>query len=360
MEMKELRARIDEVDSQLISLIEQRMDIAAQIAGVKKEKSLPILDAAREREKLSWVAGQTRPETQDYMRVLYSLIFELSRSYQNRLLNKSTPQYELIKTAIETTPKLFPKTAQVVCQGVDGSYSTLACEKMFASANVMYVKTFKGVFAAIESGLSEYGIIPIENSTAGSVKDVYDLMIEHNFYIVRSTRVKVNHCLLANPGVKLADIKEVFSHDQAIRQCESYLKQLGVKVTRCENTAQAAAMVAESGRKDAAALSSYRCAELYGLQCLEASVQDSGNNHTRFICIAKKPEIYPGADKTTLMMVLPHRPGSLYKVLARLYALGINLQKLESRPIPERDFEFRFYFDLETSIYSDEFAQLIS
>lgn len=118
-------------------------------------------------------------------------------------------------------------------------------------------------------------------------------------------------------------------------------------------------MVAQSDRSDVAALSSCRCAELYGLQCLESTVQDNGNNHTRFICISRKPEIYPGADKTTLMMILPHRPGALYKVLARLYALGINLQKLESRPLPDRDFEFMFYFDLETSIYSDEFVQLI-
>ena len=118
-------------------------------------------------------------------------------------------------------------------------------------------------------------------------------------------------------------------------------------------------MVAQSDRSDVAALSSYRCAELYGLQCLESTVQDNGNNHTRFICISRKPEIYPGADKTTLMMILPHRPGALYKVLARLYALGVNLQKLESRPLPDRDFEFMFYFDLETSIYSDEFVQLI-
>ena len=118
-------------------------------------------------------------------------------------------------------------------------------------------------------------------------------------------------------------------------------------------------MVAQSDRSDVAALSSYRCAELYGLQCLESTVQDNGNNHTRFICISRKPEIYPGADKTTLMMILPHRPGALYKVLARLYALGINLQKLESRPLPDRDFEFQFYFDLETSVYSPEFAQML-
>lgn len=360
MNLDELRVEIDKVDDQLIQLVQQRMDIAAQIAGYKKENNLPVLNAAREREKLSMIADASRDDMKDYMRVLYSLVFELSRSYQNRLLDKTTEQYERIHDAIENTPKLFPKSAQVVCQGVDGSYSTMACEKLFAHPDVVYVKHFEGVFSAIESGLCDYGIIPIENSTAGSVKQVYDLMIAHNFYIVRSTRIKVNHCLLAKHNTKKSQIREIFSHDQAIQQCEAYLKAMpDVKVTRCENTAAAAAMVARSTRNDVAALSSYRCAELYGLQCLESTVQDNGNNHTRFICISRKPEIYPGADKTTLMMVLPHKPGSLYKVLARFYALGINLQKLESRPIPDRDFEFMFYFDLDTSIYSDEFVQLI-
>lgn len=360
MNLDELRLEIDRVDDQLVKLIQERMDIAAGIAEYKRQHDLPVLNSARERDKLAMIADASRDEMKDYMRVLYSLVFELSRSYQNRLLNKRTEQFELIHNAIENTPKMFPKRARVVCQGVDGSYSTVACERLFVDPHVMYVKKFDGVFSAIESGLCDYGIIPIENSTAGSVNQVYDLMIRHNFYIVRSTRIKVNHCLLAKRGTKQEQIWEIFSHEQAIRQCDGYLKSLkDVKVTCCENTAQAAAMVASSERNDVAALSSYRCAELYGLQCLASTVQDNGNNHTRFICISRKPEIYPGADKTTLMMVLPHKPGSLYKVLARFYALGVNLHKLESRPIPDRDFEFMFYFDLETSVYSDEFVQLI-
>ena len=160
--------------------------------------------------------------------------------------------------------------------------------------------------------------------------------------------------------MQISDIKEIFSHEQAIAQCEDFLKTLkDVKITRCANTAQAAKMVSESERNDVAALSSHNCAELYNLECLKTCVQNNQNNHTRFVCISKKLEIYPGSDKTSLMMVLPHKPGSLYKVLARFYALGINLIKLESRPIPERDFEFMFYFDLDTSIYSEEFARLI-
>ena len=185
-------------------------------------------------------------------------------------------------------------------------------------------------------------------------------MIQHNFYIVRTFRLKVDHNLLAAPGARLEDIREIYSHEQAINQCGSFLHGLkNVNVVAVANTAVAAEMVASSGRKDVAAISSRSCAELYGLQNLAASIQDKGNNRTRFICISKDLEIYPGSDKTSIMMVLNHKPGALYKVLARIYALGINVTKLESRPIPDREFEFMFYFDLETSIYSEEFVQLI-
>ena len=360
MDLSELRTQIDAVDDEIIRLVTRRMDIAAEIAAYKKEHNLPVLNAKREREKLVDVASKSREDVEGYMRVLYGLMFELSRAHQNRLLCQSTPQLEAIQHAIENTPKLFPRKARVICQGVDGSYSTAACERLFAAPEILYVKSFDGVFSAVDSGLCDYGIIPIENSTMGSVKKVYDLMIEHNFYIVRSTRIKVNHCLLAKPGTRLEDVREVYSHEQALGQCGAWLKNLEhVQVIPCENTAIAAEMVANSERKDLAAVSSIRCAELYGLKCIASGIQDSGNNHTRFICISKKPEIYPGADKTTLMLVLPHKPGSLYKVLARFYALGINLQKLESRPIPDRDFEFMFYFDLETSIYSEEFVRML-
>jgi len=216
------------------------------------------------------------------------------------------------------------------------------------------------VFSSIEQGLCRYGVIPLENSTAGSVNQVYDLMMKHHFWVVRSVRLKVDHNLLAPRGVKLSDVKEIFSHEQAISQCADFLAKLpGVKVTACENTAAAAKKVAESGRTDWAALASRACAELYGLDCLAEAVQDQGNNYTRFICISKNLEIYPGADRTSLMMVLAHKPGSLYKVLSRFNALGINLNKLESRPIPERNFEFMFYFDLDTPVYSPQFIQLM-
>ena len=360
MDLTEIRKDIDKIDDQLVRLFCERMDLSAKVADYKKENNLPIFVPGRERAILQSVAEKAGPDMANYTRVLYSMLFELSRSYQSKRNTQISPLYQQITNAIEQTPKLFPQAPMVACQGVEGAYSQIACEKIFKSPFIMYFKNFEGVFTAIEQGMCKYGILPIENSTAGSVNKVYDLMIRHNFSIVRTFRLKVDHNLLVNKGASLSDIKTVYSHEQAINQCATFLQSLpGVSVVPVANTALAAEMVSKSGRKDIAALSSRFCADLYGLECLRSSVQDQGNNHTRFICISKNLEIYPGADKTSIMMILPHKPGSLYKVLARLYTLGINVIKLESRPLPDRDFEFMFYFDLETSIYSEEYVQLM-
>lgn len=359
MDLSQYREQIDRIDDALVRLFAQRMETAAQIARWKRQAGKPVLDASRERAKLLDVMEKCPAEFRDYTASLYSLLFELSRSYQHRILDSSSALAQQISAAIAHTDQLFPPTATVACQGVEGAYSQLACEKLFRLPDIFYFNNFDAVFSAIEKGLCRYGIIPLENSTAGSVNKVYDLMMRHNFRIVRSVRLKVDHNLLVKPGTKMEDIQEIYSHEQAINQCARYLQKFsGVKVIPCENTAMAARYVSEAGG-GAAALSSRSCAKLYGLSCLEESVQDQGNNYTRFICISKDLEIYPGADRTSLMMVLPHTPGSLYKVLSRFYALGINLNKLESRPLPERDFEFMFYFDLDTPVYSPQFIQLM-
>lgn len=360
MELNDLRNKIDSIDDELVRLFGKRMELSAQIADYKKANNMPIHVPSREREILKEVAAKAGTEMANYTRVLYSMIFELSRSYQSKRNTTTTQLYQTITDSIENTPKLFPQAPMVACQGVEGAYSQIACEKIFKSPFIMYFKNFEGVFQAIDKGLCQYGILPIENSTAGSVKKVYDLMIHHNFSIVRTFRMKVDHNLIANRGAKLADIKMIYSHEQAINQCSEYLQSMpGVQIIPVENTAVAAKMVAESGSMDVAAISSHVCEELYGLKSLADAIQDKGNNRTRFICISKNLEIYPGSDKTSIMMVLSHKPGSLYKVLARMYVLGINVIKLESRPIPDKDFEFMFYFDLETSIYSEEFVQLM-
>ena len=358
MELSELRSQIDSIDDELVELFCRRMKVAEQIADYKQENKMSIFVPAREREKLRDVSEKAGSDMSNYTRVLYSMIFELSRSHQSKHNLVSGELHQKILHSIENTPKLFPQAPMVACQGVEGAYSQIACEKIFKSPMIMYFKSFESVFTAIDQGLCQYGILPIENSTAGSVKKVYDLMIQHDFSIVRTFRMKVDHNLLAKTGTKLEDIKVIYSHEQALNQCSEFLSKLkGVQIIPVENTAVAAQMA--SGEDGAAAVSSRSCAELYNLAILASSVQDKGNNHTRFICISKNLEIYPGADKTSIMMVLPHRPGSLYRMMARLFTLGINVTKLESRPIPDREFEFMFYFDLETSIYSEEFVQMI-
>lgn len=361
MDISELRKQIDAIDSQIVTLYRQRMETAGRIGEYKKEKGLPVLDSERERELLNKVGDQAGPEYGNGIRALFSMLMAQSRSRQLMAGRPAGRLEQEIRSTMETTPALFPGRAMVACQGVEGAYSQIACEKIFQAPSIMYCKNFESVFSAIESGLCRYGILPIENSLAGSVNSVYDQMLSHHFYIVRSAQIKIDHTLLVRPGVKLQDIREVYSHEQAIQQCSAFLarhKEWHVNI--CSNTAAAAKMVAESGRSDAAAISSGNCAALYGLERIDGEIQNNGNNHTRFICISKKPEIYPGADHTSLMLVLPDRPGSLYQILGQFNAQGINLSKLESRPMPGRDFEFMFYFDIDASVYSPAFLRLMN
>ena len=360
MTIEELRARIDRIDSDLIRLYAERLETAAEIGKYKQEHNLPVFDPAREREVLNKVGAEAGEANENGVRALFSFLMAQSRTSQMLDRKQESELGKLIRRSVEETPKLFPEKAKVACQGVEGAYSQQACEKMFRSPAITYCKTFGDVFSAIESGECEYGVLPIENSLAGSVNSVYDKLLSRKCYIVRSARVKIDHTLLVKPGTKPEDIREIWSHEQAIQQCSDFLsqnKQWQVNVS--SNTAAAARMVAESGRKDVAAISSGRCAQLYGLEILKTDIQNNSNNHTRFICISRKPEIYPGADRTSLMLALPDRPGALYQLLGRFNAQGINLTKLESRPVPGKDFEFMFCFDIDASVYSPAFTRLI-
>lgn len=361
MSLDTLRTNIDAIDDQMVALLQARLEVVGKIADVKNQAGLPIGDRQREMEKLAQLTAAVPPELAQYVHSLYELIFEQSRAHQSSLLKNHSPLYQEIQTALASTPPLFPPSASVACQGVEGAYSQLAAGRLFQRPSISYFKTFEGVFSAINSGFCRYGVLPLENSTAGSVTKIYDLMMKYDFKIVRSLRLKVDHSLLTLPGVKKEEIREIISHEQALSQCAGFLESLGpsVTITQVENTAAAAEAVKAANRRDVAAIASHRCAKLYQLDCLESDIQDRSNNYTRFICISKNLEIYPGADRTSIMLVLPHTPGSLHRALSRFAALGINLNKLESRPLPERDFEFMFYFDLETSVYSEEFSTLM-
>jgi chorismate mutase/prephenate dehydratase len=359
MELSEIRTEIDEIDHELTLLFRRRMELAAAAAAAKQKNGMGVLDQNREREILRKVSGEAGEELGGYARILFSTLFDLSRSYQYNLRTEEKPLAGLLARAAGAQT-LFPRKGTVACQGVEGAYSQIACDKLFAAPDILFFRSFDGVFSAVEGGLCEFGVLPIENSSYGSVNEVYDLMRRHSFYIVRSLKLHIDHALLAKPGTTLDQVKEIFSHEQALGQCSEYLSaHKDIRFTVCENTATAAQLVAESPRSDVAAISSRNCAALYGLSLVSDRVQNSDNNYTRFICIAREPVIYPGADRISLTLALPHKPGALYTAISKIAALGININKLESRPIPGRDFEFLFYFDLEASVWSPEVVKLL-
>lgn len=359
MDLEKARQTIDSVDKQIVKLFEERMTAVKDVAKYKKENNMPIFNGKREREIVNKLTSEVSPELALYVKILYNTLFAVSREYQIREINQESKIVDRIKAALESTDKQFPQSAVVACQGTEGAYSQKACEKLFFNPSVMYFESFKGVFDAVSSGMCRYGILPLENSVYGTVTEVYDLTSSYDFSIVKAVKIQINHVLAAKS--KDCKIKEICSHRQAIGQCDKFLKSLdGVTVTPCENTALAAEYVAKSDRTDLAAICSRECAQLNGLHIINDSIIDSDNNYTRFICISKEPEIYPGADKISFVITLPHTSGSLYSVISKFAAAGINLTKIESHPIAGRDFEFEFYFEMEASVYSDELYAVLS
>lgn len=361
MELKEIRERIDKIDDKIADLYGERMKLVSEVGKAKKKTGKAVNDPNRERDILLRVTDRVDEEMQVYLKRVFETMFETSKAYQTMNLDEHSEIGERIDGALKKGYLKLPNKAKVACQGVAGAYSGIAADRMFELADISYFKNFEGVFQAVEKGFCKYGVLPIENSSAGSVNQVYDLMKAHKFYIVKSLRVSINHNLVVNKDTELKDIKEIFSHEQALTQCKKYLEKFPLaKITACTNTAVAAKMLADSGRKDAAAISSRECADLYGLKLLQTNIQDSDNNYTRFILIAKEMEFYDNANKISIMTTLPQNsPGSLNKLLAKFSNLGINLTKLESRPIVGSSFEFMFYFDFECDIKSKGVKNLL-
>ena len=350
MELSDIRVKIDAVDDQLLDLFLQRMALSEEVAAYKNEHHLPILNKQREREILAKVTEKAG-EKEQYAYHLFSTLFELARSRQAELIDAPTKVESQVKTSLAAGGEVFPQTGLVACQGVEGANSQVACDRILPRGNIVYVKTFDAVVSAVESGLCKFGVLPIENSSNGSVRAVYELLQAHKLSVVRSTRLCIRHELLALPGVKLEDITEIYSHEQAIGQCSKFLNSLnGVRVVPCANTAMAAKMVAESGSRHAAAISSHPCAALYGLECVSDDIQNSDNNYTRFFCITKEPVIYAGANRISLIIACDNKPGALYEILSKLAALNINMTKLESCPVSGRNFEFMFFLELEADV----------
>ena len=361
MELNEIRREIDNIDDQLVKLFVARMEAVGRVAASKRETGKPILDHARERAVLNRVAALAGDDCAPYARALYKQIFDLSRAYQSSLYHYETPLADRIADALANTRgKRLPDRALVACQGTEGAYAQQACEKLFACPDILYFDSFEGVFRAVEQGMCRYGILPIENSTAGSVTQVYDLMERHDFHIVGAQKLRIDHRLMRRNGHSKTPITEIVSHEQALRQCSDYLAaHPQIRATPMENTAKAAEYVARCERDDIAVIASRACGGLYGLDVIDDAVANSESNYTRFICISRALEIYPTARKISLMLNLAHEPGSLNQVLNKLAIAGLNVTKLESRPMPGRAFEFRFFFDIAASVADPDVPRLL-
>ena len=327
------------------------MELSAQAAQYKKENSLPVTDKKREREILS-NASKAGEDMELYAHRFYSTVLELSKSYQQSICLTGSNVRTQAERGIASGKTSFPQSGMIACQGVEGAYSQMAADKMFPRGNLVFFKTFEAVFDAVESGFCQFGVVPIENSSNGSVRETYDLLRTKKCRIVRSQRMFIKHELLAKPGTTLEQITSIHSHPQALGQCSKFIKSLGDKVSAvpAANTAEAASFVANSSDPGVAAIASHGCGKLYGLVPVQTSIQDSDNNYTRFVCIAKDADVYPGADHISLILACEHKPGALYEILAKLAALEVNLIKLESCPIVGHDFEFMFFLELQASV----------
>ena len=361
MDLIEIRNKIDTIDDELDTLYNKRMQLIDEVIEAKKQSGKAVNDPDRENKILLRVSDKVDEDKQIYLKRVFETIFETSKAYQTAHTSLNSKIGDEIRKTLERGQMKFPVKAKVGCQGVQGAYSGIATGRLFEIPDITYFKNFDGVFQAVEKGFCKYGLLPIENSTAGSVNQVYDLMKEHKFYIVRSVRLSISHNLIANKDTKKQDIKEIYSHEQALNQCKKFLEQFkDAKIIACPNTALASKMVLESGRSDVAAISSRECADIYGLKILQSNIQDGNDNYTRFILIAKEMEFYSDANKISIMTTLPQNtPGSLNKLLSKFSNLGLNLTKLESRPIVNSSFEFMFYFDFNCDIKEQAVQNLL-
>lgn len=349
-DLSSIRSEIDAIDDAILDLYVRRLNTVSKVAETKRETGAPIYNPERERQIVARLAAKAGADMAGDVASLYGTIFAISRARQRGILAGEGRIGAEVRDAAAKTPPAFPEMATVACQGADGAYSQQALSQLFRIPTILFFNSFEDVFSAVEKGMCRYGILPVENSLAGSVTAVYDLMVRHHFRIVRAFRQKITHALLAPKGVTLADIREVTSHSQALSQCSDFLRaHKGIATTAASNTAVAARDVAASPRRDLGVIASRACAELYGLSVVEENVSNTRHNFTRFICISKDLEIYPDSRKISIMMSLPHRPGSLSAILARFASFGVNLTKLESRPVPGMDFEFMFTFDFEAN-----------
>lgn len=359
MDIKSIRQEIDTIDGKLLELFSKRMFEVQQVADIKIREGLPILNTQREKEIHERVAGIAPPELADYADSLYSYILELSRCRQREIVRANGGVGAFAKLLDEKVREVAKP--RVAVQGVKGAYASEATDMLYPEAETMYAASWEEAIGEVESGDADYAVLPIENSAAGSVLEIYDLLLKYNLFIVKACPVYVDHCLLGVRGSSLNTIKKVYTHPHAFPQCKGFFNEHHrLEKIPYTNTALAAKMVAQEGSMEKAAIASRECAHLYGLNILAESIQDCEDNCTRFVAVSKRFEMPEDANKISIAFTLPHVAGSLYRLLSRFALCGINVAKIESRPNKNRKFEYFFYLDFNSSLKSRATLNLLS
>ena len=351
------RNEIDEIDEQLIPLLLRRMDIAKGVAEYKIAHNMPVLSTEREQEILDRVAEECG-EQGDTVKTVFSAAMDASRAIQHKIIGGGKELRDAVENA-ERDGFLTADGAPIACQGVEGAYSSITAKKLFPDSPIDYHRQFEDVFEAVNKNRARFGVIPVENSTAGSVHESYDLIMKYRFYVVGAYDLRISHCLAAKENTKFEKIDEVYSHMQALSQCNIFLKSFGFTGVNATNTAAAAKFVSENKSDRIACICSEDAAKKYGLKVLRRNVQNVTNNTTRFIVISKKLVISDEADKISLIFSAPHKTGSLYRVLGRFSMAGLNLTKLESRPVANGKFDYLFYADVLGSVRDESTLDLL-
>ena len=356
-ELEGYRQEIDRIDGELVKLFLERMAVTGKVGEYKQRAGIPVLDAGREKQVIAAKTALTDdPARKADIAALYESIMAISRRQQRHLVQEGAEDggYAawLADLARAREPVARPR---VVYQGEPGCYSEEAAAGFFGDdVDSRGLAWFTDVFAALERGEADYAVVPVENSSTGSIRQVYDLMAQYRYSIVGEWQVKVEHCLMALPGVELSDIQSVYSHEQGLMQCEKYLDaHRNWKRVPTLDTAGSAKLVAETGDRTAAAICSRRAARLYGLNILAEGVNYNSMNHTRFAVVSPVPELRPGRDKISAMFRLPHQSGSLHEILTIFAVQGLNLLKIESRPIPGHGWEYLFFLDFTGDLSMD-------
>lgn len=350
MDLLELRSKLDQIDEKIVALYEDRMEISSQVADYKIETGKKVFDKVREEEKLAKVRALTHNAFNAHgVQELFEQIMSMSRKLQyNKLAQAGT----LGKLPFIAVDKLETEQARVVFQGAEGAYSHLAMLRYFGEqVKSFHVDTFRDAMTAIEEGSADFAVLPIENSTAGIVSEIYDLLVEFENYIVGEQIIKIEHCLLGVPGADISQIRTVYSHPQSLMQSARFLstheewKQISLK-----NNAFAAQKVSADGDKTQAAIAGEQAAKTYGLEILKRGVNQAENNSTRFIIVTNQKIFRKDAKKISICLEVPHESGSLYHILSHFIYNNLNMTKIESRPIEERDWEYRFFIDFEGNL----------